>query len=175
MAPLFLWIVLVPCAGDQPSDRGGNLRVYYDRVSQRDRLGLTPDLTTRWATENNNFVYSSLWDFKSYFTCRKTFPLYFPSERKVCCGFLSPLKMYPLGRVLNPQTLGPVASTLTTSPPRRLFYKNNDSSPCHAPHSSKSLSRLHVSVALIAVCICTYIFFQCWSILFILNVILIVF
>jgi hypothetical protein len=36
-------------------------------------------LTTRWATENDNFVYSSLWDFKSSFTCRKilrhgTFP-----------------------------------------------------------------------------------------------------
>jgi hypothetical protein len=121
-------------------------------VSKRGRLGLTPDLPTRWATENNNFVYSSLWGFKSYFTCRKilrhgTFPLYFPSERKVCCGFLSPLKIHPLGRVLNPKTLGPVASTLTTSPPRRLFYKNNDtrSSPCHAPNSSKSLSRLHVS------------------------------
>jgi hypothetical protein len=63
--------------------------------------GLTPDLTTRdlwrsrrWARERGNLVYSSLWEFKSSFTCRKilhgTFPLYFPSERKVCCGFLSP-------------------------------------------------------------------------------------
>jgi hypothetical protein len=59
------------------------------------------------------FVYSSLWDFKSRFTRRKilrhgTFPLYFPSERKVCCGFLSPLKIHRLGRVLNPQPLGRV-------------------------------------------------------------------
>jgi hypothetical protein len=80
-------------------------------VSKRDRLKLTPDLTTRWATGNDNFVCSSLWDFKSYFTCRKilrhrTFPLYFPSERKVCCGFLSPLKIHRLGQVLNPQPLG---------------------------------------------------------------------
>jgi hypothetical protein len=70
-----------------------------DRVSERDRIGLTPNLTARdlwsrrWARGNDNFVYSSLWDFKSSFTCRKilrhgTFPLYFPSERKVCCGFL---------------------------------------------------------------------------------------
>jgi hypothetical protein len=40
---------------------------------------------------------------------------YFPSERKVCCGFLSPLKIHRLGRVLNPQPLGPVASRLTTT------------------------------------------------------------
>jgi hypothetical protein len=114
VAPLFLWIVLVPCAGDWPSNRGD-----YDQVSKRDRLGLTPDLTTRWATENYNFVYSSLWHFKRSFTCRKilrhrTFSLYFPSERKVCCGFLSPLKIHRLGRVLNLQPLGPVAG-----PPRR--------------------------------------------------------
>jgi hypothetical protein len=98
----------------------------YDRVSKRDRLGLTPDLTTRWTTGNDKFVYSSLWDFKSYFTCRKilrhwTFRLYFPSERKVCCGFLSPLKIHRLGRVMNPQHLVPVASTLTTTPSRRLI------------------------------------------------------
>jgi ribosomal protein S27E len=91
-------------------------------VSNRDRLKLTRDLTTRWVTGNDNFVYSSLWDFKSYFTRHKilwhgTFPLYFPSERKVCCGFLLPLKIHCLGRVLNPQPLGPVAST----PPRWHF------------------------------------------------------
>jgi hypothetical protein len=103
----------------------------YDRVSTLDRPGLTPDLTTRdlwrsrrWARERVNFVYSSLWDFKSSFTCRKIlrhgiFRLYFPSERKVCCGFLSSLKIHLLGRVLKPQTLSSLASTLTTVPPRR--------------------------------------------------------
>jgi hypothetical protein len=111
--------------------QGWRMKGEYDRVSRRDRLGLTPDLTTRdlwrsrrWARERGNFVYSSLWDFKSSFTCRKilrhgTFPLYFPSERKVRCGFLLPLKIHRLGRVLNPQTLGPVTSILTTTPPRR--------------------------------------------------------
>jgi hypothetical protein len=103
---------------------GGEWRSEYDPVSKRDRLGLTPDLTTRWATGNDNFVYTSLWDFKSSFTCRKilwywTFPLYLPTERKVCCGFLSPLKIHSVGRVLYPQPLYPVASTLTTTPPRR--------------------------------------------------------
>jgi hypothetical protein len=92
----------------------------------RDRLKLTPDLTIRWTTGNDNFVYSSLWNFKSSFTCCKilrhgTYPLYFPSERKVCCGFLSPLKIHRLGRVLYPQPLIPVASTLTITPPRRLY------------------------------------------------------
>jgi hypothetical protein len=56
-----------------------------------------------------------------------TFPLYFPSERKVCYGFLSPLKIHRLGRVLNPQHLDPVTSTLTTTTPRRQFddtYRN---------------------------------------------------
>jgi hypothetical protein len=132
VAPWFLWIVSVPCAGDEPSDRGGEWRGECDRVSKGDRLGLTSDLTNRylqrsrrWARERGNFVYSSLSDFKSSFTCRKilrhgTFPLYFPSERKVCCGFLSPLKIHRLGRVFNPQRLGPMASTLTTTPPRRL-------------------------------------------------------
>jgi hypothetical protein len=53
---------------------------------------------------NENFVDSSLWDFKSSFTCCKilrygTFLLCFPSERKVCCGFLSPLKIHRLSQV----------------------------------------------------------------------------
>jgi hypothetical protein len=53
---------------------------------------------------NENLVYPSPWDFKSSFTCRKilrhgTLRLYFPLERKVCCGLLSPLKIHRLGRV----------------------------------------------------------------------------
>jgi hypothetical protein len=52
---------------------------------------------------NENLVYSSPWDFKSSLTCRKilhgTFHLYFPSDRKVCCGFSSPLKLHRLVRV----------------------------------------------------------------------------
>jgi hypothetical protein len=104
-------------------------------VSNRDRLKLTPDLTTRWATGNDNFVYSSQWDFKSSFTCRKilrhgTFPLYFPSERKVCCGFLSSLKIHRLDRVLNLQPLGPMTSTINTTPPRRPFYSAAQNTGC---------------------------------------------
>jgi hypothetical protein len=95
--------------------QGWRVKGEYDRVSRRHGPGLTPDLTTRdlwrsrrWARGSGNFVYSSLWDFKSSFICRKIlrhgiFPLYFPSERKVCCGFLSPLKIHRLGRVLNQQ------------------------------------------------------------------------
>jgi hypothetical protein len=63
------------------------------------------------------------------FTCRKilrhgTFPLYFSSERKVCCGFLSNLKIHRLGRVLNPQPLGPVASTVITKPPNQIWRRH---------------------------------------------------
>jgi hypothetical protein len=119
-------------------------------VSKRDRLRLTPDLTTRdlwrsrrWSQGNDNFVYSSLWDSKSSFTCRKilrygTFSLYFPSERKVCCGFLSPLKIHRLGRVLNPQPLGPVSSTLTTTPLRRLIPFMFHNFPCRLTTSFSS-------------------------------------
>jgi hypothetical protein len=39
-------------------------------------------------------------------------------RRKLCYGFLSPLKIHWPRPGLNPRTLGPVASTLTTSPPR---------------------------------------------------------
>jgi hypothetical protein len=72
---------------------------------------------------NENLVYPSAWDFKSSFTCRKilrhgTFRLYFPSERKVCCGFLSPLKIHLLDRVRT-RKLWVQWQTLTTAPARR--------------------------------------------------------
>jgi hypothetical protein len=40
---------------------------------------------------------------------------------KVCCGFLSPFKDPPPLPGLNLRPLGPVSSTLTTTPPRRLY------------------------------------------------------
>jgi hypothetical protein len=48
-------------------------------------------------------------------------PALLPVRRKVCCGFLSPLKNPSPRPGLNPRPLGPVASTLTTTPPRRLL------------------------------------------------------
>jgi hypothetical protein len=96
VVPLFLWIVLVALRqgwrvkgwvwpSEQPRSAKANSWLAYQMV-----------------------VYSSLWDLKSSFICRKflrrvTFPLYIPSQRKVCCGFLSPLKIHRHGRVLNPQ------------------------------------------------------------------------
>jgi hypothetical protein len=129
--------------------RGGEWRGEYDRVSKLDRLKLTPDLTTRWTTGNDKFVYSSLWAFKSSLTCRKilrhgTFLLYFPSERKMCCGFLSPLKTHHLGRVLNPQPLGPLVSTLTTTPQRRRKTRHNNR---NTKHKSLTWNRTHQNPA----------------------------
>jgi hypothetical protein len=40
-----------------------------------------------------------------------------PLRRKGCSGYLSPLKIHRLGRDLNPQTLGSMASTLTIALP----------------------------------------------------------
>jgi hypothetical protein len=45
-------------------------------------------------------------------------PALLPLRRKVCCEFLSPLEIHCIG--LNPRPLSPVASTLTTTPPRRI-------------------------------------------------------
>jgi hypothetical protein len=41
-----------------------------------------------------------------------------PLRRKSCYGFLSPLKIHRPRPGLNPRTLAPVVSTLTTRPPR---------------------------------------------------------
>jgi hypothetical protein len=41
-----------------------------------------------------------------------------PLRREWCSGFLSPLKIHRPRSGSNPRTLGPVPSTLTTSPPR---------------------------------------------------------
>jgi hypothetical protein len=60
---------------------------------------------------NENLVYPSQWDLKSSLTCRNilrhgTLRLYFLSERKVCCGFLSPLKIHRRDRVRTRNLLG---------------------------------------------------------------------
>jgi hypothetical protein len=62
------------------------------------------------------FCYGHYWFFfmpEGSFTCRKPTAL-LPLRRKWCSGFLSPLKIHRL----QPGSKCPVASTLTTSPPR---------------------------------------------------------
>jgi hypothetical protein len=61
------------------------------------------DLGEKWPL---NFAYEHLYARKVLLHAVNLLPL----RRKWCYGFLSP--------GLNPRTLGPVASTLTTSPPR---------------------------------------------------------
>jgi hypothetical protein len=90
--------------------QGRGVKGEYDQVSNRDRLKLTPDLTTRWATRNDNFVCSSLWDFKSSFTCRKIlrhgiFPLYSIREEGVLRIFTT-LKNPSLWPGFEPATFG---------------------------------------------------------------------
>jgi hypothetical protein len=57
------------------------------------------------------------------FTCRKFTTwdrrLYFPSEGRRATDFIA-LKIHRPRPSLNPRTLGPVASTLTTTPPRAM-------------------------------------------------------
>jgi hypothetical protein len=68
---------------------------------------------------NENLVYSSPWDFKSSFTCRKILRLgtssFTSHPRKVSYEFLSPLKVHRRGRVRPRNVLSPVVSTLTTT------------------------------------------------------------
>jgi hypothetical protein len=40
-----------------------------------------------------------------------------PLQRKARCGFLWPLKIHRMGQVLNLQTLSPMESTITITPP----------------------------------------------------------
>jgi hypothetical protein len=49
--------------------------------------------------------------------------LYFPSEGSVCYGFLSPIKNPPPSPGSEPATMGPMASMLTTRPPRAASRK----------------------------------------------------
>jgi hypothetical protein len=46
-----------------------------------------------------------------------------PIRRKVYCGFLSPVEIHRLSRVRTRNLWGPVASTLTTTPPRRHYTR----------------------------------------------------
>jgi hypothetical protein len=70
-----------------------------------------------------NFTYKYLYNaveilehaVKSY---DKGLTALLPLQRKSCCGFLSPLKIYSPRPYLNQQTLGRVAITITTTPPR---------------------------------------------------------
>jgi hypothetical protein len=86
-------------------------------VSKWDWLRLTPNLSTRalWPVPETTLGVSCRgrrkWEFslfipvglKEFLThCRilqHGFRLYFPFERKVCCGFVSPLKIHRLGWV----------------------------------------------------------------------------
>jgi hypothetical protein len=49
-------------------------------------------------------------------------PALIPIRRKVCCGFCIALKNPSPWLCSNPQPLGAVASTVTTTPPRRLSW-----------------------------------------------------
>jgi hypothetical protein len=63
------------------------------------------------------------WDLKRSLTCHKILQHRtsgFTSHPKVCCGFFIALKNPSPWPGSNLRPLGPVASTLTTTPPRRL-------------------------------------------------------
>jgi hypothetical protein len=68
-----------------------------------------------------NFADEYLSCSQGSLTCRKSTtwyrPLYFPSEGRRATDFIT-LKIHRPRPGLNPRTLGPVASTLTTRPPR---------------------------------------------------------
>jgi hypothetical protein len=90
--------VAAPSTGSFPVSRDISGSHQYSLVSCHPRC-----LWIKWEVGkgNENLLYTSLWDFKSSFTCRKILGdlrLYFPSERKVCCRFLLLLKIYRLGR-----------------------------------------------------------------------------
>jgi hypothetical protein len=99
---------------------------------------LTPNLTTRalWSSPktplelqemgegNENLVYTSPWDFKSSFTCRKILwhgtSSFTSHPRGKCAADFIALKNQSPWPGLNPQPLCPMAVTPTTTPPSRL-------------------------------------------------------
>jgi hypothetical protein len=73
--------------------------------------------------ENENLVCPSLWDFKRSLTCRKILrhgTSGFSVREEVVLRIFIALKNPSPWLGSNAQPLGPVASTLTTTPPRRL-------------------------------------------------------
>jgi hypothetical protein len=72
---------------------------------------------------SENFAYQYLRYVNGSQTCRKYYnmgpPALRPIRRKFYCWFFSPLKIHHLGCVWT-RAMGPVASTLTTTPRRRL-------------------------------------------------------
>jgi hypothetical protein len=52
-----------------------------------------------------------------------------PARRKSCYGFLSLLKIHRPWPSFNPRTLGPIASTITTRPPRTTWHLPNIKGP----------------------------------------------
>jgi hypothetical protein len=100
---------------------------------------------------NENLVYPSPWDFKSSFTCHKILwhgTPGFSSHLKGRCttDFHHPYKNSSPWPGSNPQSLGPVASTLTTTPPRRwkqgVISKNNHAS-CRTKKNSDLVTQLN--------------------------------
>jgi hypothetical protein len=63
---------------------------------------------------------------KGNLTCRKILRHgstdLLPLRRKACCGFLSPLQIHCSWTGSNPRTLGPLASTITITPPRTISH-----------------------------------------------------
>jgi hypothetical protein len=75
--------------------------------------------------ENENLAYLSLWDFKSSFTCCKILqqgpPALLPIREEGVLRIFIALKNSSPWPGLNLRSLGLVASTLATTPPRRLL------------------------------------------------------
>jgi hypothetical protein len=83
---------------------------------------------------NENFVYSYPWDFKSFLTCRKILTTcdllaLLPIQEEGVLRIFIALKNPSPWLGSNLQHLGPVASTLTTTPPRRPLDPES-CSPC---------------------------------------------
>jgi hypothetical protein len=111
--------------GYQPHDQPGSshlIRSPVTSVSKASRHHLVAEQGKRgWETWPLNFADEHLSCSEVSSTCRKSTTwdrrLYFPSEGRRATDFIT-LKIHRPRPGLNPRTLGPVASTLTTRPPR---------------------------------------------------------
>jgi hypothetical protein len=67
------------------------------------------------------FIHTCKWFLHAVKAYDMVLPALLPLLGKLCYRLPSPLKIYHLGWVTSPQTLGPVASTVTIAPLRRLI------------------------------------------------------
>jgi hypothetical protein len=110
---LLTWLVIIPDSSTRPLCAGWN-RGIYSEMEMNLATNIREFCLHVYLFMPRSILYHTI---KSYDMGP---PALLPIRRKVCCGFLEPLKTHRPRPGFNPLTLGPVASTLTSKSPRTI-------------------------------------------------------